>query len=129
MKPPVPLRSPLARVLHFGAAGEGTGHWWAQRVSAAGLGLLALWFGVALAGLDLSNHGAVTAWLSAPVNTLLVILLVAVGAYHSWLGVRVVIEDYTRGWAKILGLVAAQFLHVVVGGVGVVAVLRIALGD
>lgn len=125
----MPLRSPLARVLHFGAAGEGTGHWWAQRVSAAGLALLAPWLGFCLARLELADHGAVTAWLSAPVNTLLVILLVAVAGYHSWLGVRVVIEDYTRGWARIIGLVVVQFLHVLVGGVGVIAVLRVALGD
>ena len=28
------LRTPLARVRHLGSAKDGTGHWWAQRLTA-----------------------------------------------------------------------------------------------
>lgn len=123
------LRSPLSRVLGLGAAGDGPAHWWAQRVSAIGLVLLGLWFALSLIGLDLGDRTAVAAWIASPVNSVLLILLVATVSYHSNLGVRVVIEDYSRGWSKVAGLIAVQFLHVVAAGIGVVAVLRMALGD
>ena len=38
------LRSPLSRVLGLGAAKEGVGHWWDQRVSAVALAMLGVWF-------------------------------------------------------------------------------------
>ena len=122
------MRSPLSRVLGLGAAGDGPAHWWAQRVSAVGTALLAVWFASGVIGVDLGDQAAVAAWVSRPLNSVLMILLVATMSYHSNLGVRVVIEDYSRGWAKVTGLVAVQFLHVVLAGVGIIAVLRMALG-
>jgi succinate dehydrogenase / fumarate reductase membrane anchor subunit len=122
------LRSPLSRVLGLGAAGDGPAHWWAQRVSAVGLVLLGAWFAVSLLGLDLGDRGQVVEWISAPLNSVLLILLVATVSFHSHLGVQVVIEDYSRGWSKVAGLVAVQFVHVVAAGIGIVAVLRLALG-
>jgi len=122
------LRSPLSRVLGLGAAGDGPAHWWAQRVSAVGMALLGLWFVFSLFGLDLADRAAVTEWIAAPLNSVLLILLVATASYHSHLGVQVVIEDYTRGWSKVTGLVAVQFIHVVAAGIGIVAILRLALG-
>jgi succinate dehydrogenase / fumarate reductase membrane anchor subunit len=123
------MRSPLSRVLGLGAAGDGPAHWWAQRVSAVGTGLLAIWFAMALIGLDLGDRGAVVEWAARPLNSVLLILLVATMSYHSSLGVQVVIEDYSRGWSKVTGLVAAQFVHAVLAGVGIVAILRMALGS
>ncbi len=122
------LRSPLARVLGLGAAGDGTGHWWAQRITAVAMLILGVWFAASLPGLDLTDRGAVASWVAAPMNSVLLILLIAVGAYHSQLGTRVVIEDYSRGWAKVAGLVAVQFIHVVLAGAGILAVLRIGTG-
>lgn len=122
------LRSPLARVLGLGAAGDGPAHWWSQRISAVALALLAVWFVLSLTGLDLSSDAAVSAWLAAPLNTVLSVLLVATLAYHSWLGVQVIVEDYVRGWLKIASLVALQFLHFLLAALAVLAILRVALG-
>jgi succinate dehydrogenase / fumarate reductase, membrane anchor subunit len=36
------LRSPVGRVLGLGSAGEGSGHWWTQRVTSVALVLLGL---------------------------------------------------------------------------------------
>ena len=122
------LRSPLAKVLGLGAAGDGTAHWWAQRVTAVGMVLLGLWFAVSLIGMDLASHAAVAEWASGTFNTVMLVLLVAVAAYHSHLGTQVVIEDYSRGRARVIGLVVVQFIHVVAAGVGIVAVLRLGSG-
>ena len=122
------LRSPLAKVLGLGAAGDGTAHWWAQRLTAVAMALLGLWFAVSLIGLDLGNQAAVGAWASGTFNTVMLVLLIAVAAYHSHLGTQVVIEDYSRGWARVVGLVVVQFIHVVLAGVGIVAVLRLGSG-
>lgn len=122
------LRSPIARVLGLGSAGDGPSHWWAQRVSAVALGLLALWFLVSLSGMDLTRHAELVAWLSTPMNAVLATLLVAVTAYHSNLGVQEIIVDYVGGWLRIASLVLLQFAHVVIAAVGIVAILRVAFG-
>lgn len=122
-------RSPLGETLGLGAAGDGPAHWWAQRVSAVGVGILTIWFLVSLAGLDLSDQSALLEWISAPFNSVLAVLLITVTAYHSNLGVQEVIVDYVGGGMRILSLLAVQFLHVVLAGIGIAAILRIAFGD
>ncbi|UCC14217.1 MAG: succinate dehydrogenase, hydrophobic membrane anchor protein [Gammaproteobacteria bacterium] len=122
------LRSPLAKVLGLGSAGDGTAHWWAQRVTAVAMVILGVWFALSLPGLDLTDRESVASWVAAPLNSVLLILLIAVGAYHSQLGTRVVIEDYSRGWAKVTGLIAVQFIHVVLAGAGILAVVRVGTG-
>lgn len=123
------LRTPLGRVLGLGSARGGTGHWWAQRVSAVALVLLGTWFAGSLAGLDSFAHGQVLAFIADPLNTVLLVLLCLTLAYHSHLGVQVVIEDYVHlGGAKIAALLVSRFAHVFVAVLSAYAVLRIGLG-
>ncbi|MGB5209751.1 MAG: succinate dehydrogenase, hydrophobic membrane anchor protein [Gammaproteobacteria bacterium] len=122
------LRSPLARVLGLGAAGDGPAHWWSQRVSAVALALLAGWFLISALGLELGNQAAVSTWLAEPLHTVLMILLTGVLAYHSAIGFQVVIEDYTAGWVRIAGLLVVQFLHFLLAAIAIVAILRVAFG-
>jgi hypothetical protein len=44
------------------------------------------------------------------------------------LGTEVVVEDYSRGGARVMGRVLLQFGHVLVAGVGIFAVLKLAFG-
>jgi succinate dehydrogenase / fumarate reductase, membrane anchor subunit len=122
------LRSPLGKVLGLGAAKEGAGHWWSQRLTAVALALLGVWFIASLASLGSFDYSAVTAWIARPWNAALLSIFVAVMSYHSHLGVQVVIEDYVHGAAKTISIVLSNFFHVLVGVLGVVAVLRIAFG-
>ncbi len=122
------LRSPLRTVLGLGSAKQGAKHWWAQRVTAVGLALLGVWFIVSLALLDGFAFGAVTTWIGNPFNASLLSILIATLAYHSQLGVQVVIEDYVHGALKTISLMLSNFLHVIVGVLGVMSVLRIAFG-
>ena len=120
------LRSPLGRVLGLGSAKSGTGHWWGQRVSAIALIPLSLWFLLLLPNLDFATARA---WLHWPVSGFLAILLVAVVAYHSYLGTTVVVEDYVHAEGyKLIGLLLLRFLHVLVAGAAIFAILRIAFG-
>ncbi len=123
------LRTPIGRVLGLGSAKEGVGHWWTQRVTSVALVILGLWFVSALLRLDDLSYGAVVAWMSSPVNAVLLALLVGTTAYHSQLGVQVVVEDYVaHHGAKVAVLLLLNFLHVALGALGVFAVLRIAFG-
>ena len=124
------LKSPLGRVLGLGAGGGGTHHWWLQRVTAVALVPLGAWFVTALALLPDHAYGTVRGWLALPLHALLMALLVFTAAYHSWLGVCVVIEDYVpEPRRRVASLLAVQFLHVAVGAGALLAVLKVALGS
>jgi succinate dehydrogenase / fumarate reductase membrane anchor subunit len=126
----VSLRSPLRRVTGLGSARGGSGHWFAQRVSAVALVLLGLWFTFALVTLGGATHANVVGWLASPWSSALAILLVIVAAWHALLGLQVVIEDYVPDHGQRMAvLLVVKFTFVVATVVGVLAVLRIALGD
>jgi len=123
------LRSPLGRVLGLGSARGGSSHWYAQRVSAVALVLLALWLFVSLASLADASYQQVTGWLRSPLNSTLALLLVVVAAWHAVLGLQVVVEDYVADkGTRVVVLIAIKFAFVVAAVVGVLAVLRIAFG-
>ncbi len=124
------LRSPLGRVLGLGSAKVGTGHWWAQRVTAVALIPLTLWFFIALLGLPALDYSTVKAWLALPVSSFLAVLTVGVLTYHAYLGTTVVVEDYVHGAGlKVTSLLLLRFLYVVFGGAGIFAILRVAFGS
>lgn len=123
------LRSPIGRVLGLGAAKEGAGHWWTQRVTSVGLVLLTLWFVASLLALGDFDHAAVVAWIGKPVNAVLLLLLIGTAVYHSQLGVQVVAEDYVANHGlKIMTMILLNFVHVALAALGMFAILRIAFG-
>ena len=123
------LRTPLGRVLGLGTAKDGTGHFWGQRLSAIALVLLGLWFAYSLATLAGLSHSDAVVFIGAPVNSVLLLLLVLAVAYHSYLGVQVVIEDYVLGHGlRIISLILSRFAHVLLAVAAIYAVLKIGLG-
>ncbi len=122
------LRSPLGAVLGLGAARGGVHHWWVQRASAIAIVPLGLWLLVSLIGLPLGDYAAVSDWVGRGWNPALLVLLIGLAAWHSTLGVQVVIEDYVHTHAtKTLLLLVSAGAHLLVGAGAVLAVLRIAL--
>jgi succinate dehydrogenase / fumarate reductase membrane anchor subunit len=120
------LRSPLSRVLGMGSAKEGTAHWWAQRVTAVALIPLTLWFVFSLLSLPDLDYDTVRTWLAVPISGFLAMLFVAVMTYHSYLGTKVIVEDYlSSAGMKALTLVLLLFLYVLSGGAAIFAVLRV----
>jgi len=124
------LRSPIGRVLGLGSAGDGVGHWWTLRVTSVALVLLGLWFVFALVRMPDTSYATVTAWIAMPVNAVLLSLLIGTMLYHSMLGVQEVVEDYVAGHgAKIATKIVLQFIHFLLGALGIFSVLRIAFGS
>jgi succinate dehydrogenase / fumarate reductase, membrane anchor subunit len=122
------LRTPLARVLNHGAAGDGVGHWWQQRVSALALAPLSLWLTLALLPLATRDYVSVTTWIGSGVHPILLCLTVLLAFWHAWLGLQVVIEDYVPHAAlKTTLLLLCGFAAGLLAFSGVYAVLRIAL--
>lgn len=118
----------LSKVLGHGSAHEGAHHWRVQRLTALALLLLGPWFLISLALLPDLQFPTVRSWAAGLPNATLLALLVATGCWHSQLGVQVVIEDYVKGWLRMASLVFSAFVHVLLGVLGVLAVVRMALG-
>jgi len=122
------LRSPLGKVLGLGTAKDGTSHWWGQRVSASALLILGLWFAWCLATMPGFEHALVVAEIGRPINSILLLLLSVTLAYHSYLGIQVVVEDYVHApGVKVLVLVLSRFAHVLLAVAAVFAILKIGL--
>ncbi len=123
------LRSPLGKVLGAGSAKDGTEHFWSQRVSAAGIVLLGLWFVAASLGFDAFDRDGLIEWVAMPMNSILLLLLAVALAWHSNLGVQVVIEDYIHGpFLKVVSLILCKFVHLLAVAAALFAVLKIAFG-
>ena len=122
------LRTPLGQVLGLGSAKDGTGHFWGQRVSGVGLLLLGLWFAYSLSVMPGFSHVEALAFIGAPLNSVLLLLLVITLAYHSYLGVQVVIEDYVHGHGlKLVSLILSRFAHSFLAAAAIFAIIKIGL--
>ena len=123
------LRTPLARVKGLGSAKEGVHHWWHTKLTSLALVPLVLWFGFSLAAIGEMDYPVFVAWVSEPLNTVLLSLTVAVSFYHAYLGLQVVIEDYVQAEGpKLAALIGVAFACALFAVTGVFAVLRIAFG-
>ena len=122
------LRNPLARVKGLGASGEGSHHWWLQRVTALALVPLSLWFVFSIVGHIGDSHSEISAWIAQPSVSLLLILYLCFMFFHAQLGVQVVIEDYVHSEPlKIVSLLLVKAIAIVAGLASILSVLRLAL--
>lgn len=122
------LRTPLGRALNHGSAHDGVGHWWVQRVTATALVPLVIWLLASLLSLPASDYDTVTGWIASGWNPVWLSLIVLIAAWHAWLGLQVVIEDYVHGFfAKTAALLLSSLVHALIVAGGVYAVLHIAL--
>ena len=118
------LRSPLGRVRGLGSAKDGTGHWWAQRLTALALIPLGVWFCASVIAMTGADYATVAAWASSPVVAGLLILLLATTVYHAALGLQVVIEDYVHHeMTKLLLILAVKAVSLVLALTAVLSVL------
>ena len=122
------LRTPLSRVKGLGSAGEGTSHFWHQRLTALLMIPLVLWIGFGIASLPV-DHATLVDWVKQPLVTVGLVLLIMVTFYHAQLGLQTVIEDYVSSHARrTIVLLLSNLLCLLSGIVGVVSVLKISFG-
>ena len=121
------LRTPLGRVRGMGSARSGTHHWWTMRVTSLALLPLTLWFVVSMIRLADASYLDTLLWIAAPVNAVLMLVLIGLTFHHMAAGLQVIIEDYVRHefrrMAVILLVKAVSLLLAIVAGF---SVLRIA---
>ena len=123
------MQTPLRRVLHLGAAHDGTEHFWRQRLTGAAAAILVIFFvGILMATVG-QPHGQVVGVLRQPLVGAALALLVVVSAVHMKIGMQVVIEDYIQGSAlKVACLVANTFFAYAIVAVGLTAIVVLVLG-
>jgi succinate dehydrogenase / fumarate reductase membrane anchor subunit len=121
------MRTPLARAIGLGSAKEGSGPWWAERISAVALVPLTLWFAASIIAHTGSDYATFIVWLRTPLAAIMMILLLIVLFYHAALGLQVVVEDYVHSGVKFAVVIAVRLGCCVLATAGVVAILRLAL--
>lgn len=121
------IQTPLGRVTGLGSAKSGFKHWWVERITAVALLPLSVWFAGSLIAHSGSDYRTFTAWLGAPINMVLMMLLLITLFWHAALGLQVVIEDYIHSDAKIWALLAARFICFAAATIGILATLGISV--
>jgi succinate dehydrogenase / fumarate reductase membrane anchor subunit len=121
------LETPLHKVEGLGPAHSGVTHFWRQRVTAAALIPLAVWFGISMLGLVGAHEAATLAFLSKPLNAILMAAFVVIAVYHMALGMQVVIDDYIyTNWQKLSLMLIMRGFSIAAIAACLYALLRIA---
>ena len=123
------MRTPLNRVRGLGSARSGTSHFWYQRLTSVAGVLLTVAFLVIVFLVMNRNHAATVQILGAPLVSILMLLFVINTAYHMWLGMQVIIEDYVHHEiGKVALLMGNIFFCVGVGFSCAYAILKLSFG-
>ena len=122
------MRSMLGRARGLGSAKSGSGHWWAQRLTAIALVPLAVWFVIGVIAHAGASRAGIVHWMSGPLTATLTLALIACLFQHMQLGLQVVIEDYvhseTRRLVTLLAMKGATALLAILAAI---SVLKMAL--
>ena len=96
------LETPLHKVEGLGSSHSGVTHFWRQRITAAALVPLSIWFGFSILGLVGAAPADMNYFLAKPLNAILMAAFVIIATYHMALGLQVVIDDYVyANWQKL----------------------------
>jgi succinate dehydrogenase / fumarate reductase membrane anchor subunit len=115
------------RVTGLGAARSGTHHFWAMTVTSVALLVLTPFFLAIVGPLLGASHAEVIETLGRPVPAAVVAAYLVVGLHHFRLGVTTLLEDYTRGLARKIGIIAMTIVSYGLAAAGIVALAQIAL--
>src|SRR5713226_4135101 len=123
------MRTPLRRVLGYGSAKSGTGHFIEQRLTAVAnipLTIAAVLIVISLIG---RNHAAVVQILgSTPVAIVMVLFIISI-FYHMRIGMQAIIEDYVHEErAKYALLILNTFFTIAAGFSSIYAILKLSFG-
>ena len=124
------MRTPLGKVRGLGSAKSGTEHFWVQRVTAIANVPLFVFLLASIVSLAGADFATVIAYLSNPIVSVVLLLMILSGVYHMYLGMQVIIEDYVHSEGnKLFTLLLNKFFSISVGLACVYAVLKLGLGS
>jgi succinate dehydrogenase / fumarate reductase membrane anchor subunit len=122
------MRTPLSRVRHLGAAHSGTEHFWRQRVTSVAAIPLTIGLILIVTMLLGRNHAATVQILGSPIVAIAMLLVIGIYAYHMWLGMQVIIEDYVHSDLKLTLLMLNTFFCLTIAVACGYAILRLSFG-
>ena len=121
------MRTPLGRVRGLGSAKTGTMHWWMMRVTSIALLPLLLWFVFSIFGLLGASYAEARAFVAAPVNAVLLLLLIGIMFHHMANGLQEVVEDYVRAeLPRLFGILLIKAACLLLALISAFSVLRVA---
>lgn len=121
------MRTPLGKVRGLGSAKDGTEHFWVQRMSAVAMVPLAIFFIIFLIRYAGAPYAEVIGALSNPIVAVLFGMMVIAGLVHMRIGMQEIILDYVHSEGlKFLSLMLNTFFAMLIGGLCLFAVLKIA---
>ena len=119
-------QTPLKKAEGLGSAHDGVHHWWHQRITALAAIPLILWLACSvMSSVVGASYEEFTTWLSAPHNTILMILTIVTIFYHAALGTQVIVEDYFTGWMKWWGIMKTKYYFAIAAVICIFAVLKV----
>ena len=129
MKNSSDMRTPLGRVRGLGAAREGTGHFWAIRLTSVALIPLTFFVVGLLFALNGASYAETRSILANPVVCLLLLATIGASLHHMHLGMQEIIADYVHDEMLKYGtLILNTFFCIAIGAVCAFSLLKIAFG-
>ena len=128
------METPLHRVQGLGASHSGVKHFWRQRMTAAALVPLSIWFAWAVLGLVGAGEAQVLGFIARslngpvaiPLNAILLGAFIVILLYHMVLGLQMVVDDYVHhNGGKIFLMLFIRAGAFAVGAVSLYALLTI----
>ncbi len=127
------MPSPLAKIRSLGSARNGTKVFIAQRLTGIALVPLLIWLILSITSLlYYTDFGylSVSNWVRTPHVTVFLILTMSILFYHSFIGLREILEDYVPNHTiKIISIILVEFFIITMTVASIFAILRVALGD
>ncbi len=121
--------APLKKAKGLGSANHGAEHWMMQKITALLQIPLVIWLVYSVVGLQYASYAEFSAWLSKPLNAILMIILVCSVMLHAKLGAQVIVEDYiSNKKLKMAKLIGQKVLFFGMGVAIIFSILKISFG-
>lgn len=123
------MRTELGKVRGLGAAHDGTGHFWQQRLTAVFNLFLAIFFVSYVVTHLGADRAAIDSSFRNPFVALCFGGLIISTCWHMRLGLQMIIEDYVHApGTKLATLIANSLYAYILMGLGLLAILKMFLG-